>query len=96
MIVTRVLTLGLVLGPLVYFTLMIYQAQDLNQLYIYLQTIPIYYELENLSLLQRLASKELKKVYVWPGVNRLQLNVDKINFIIFNSHLNSCFVTVTN
>ena len=41
--------------------------------------------LTNLDLLQRTVNKELKKVKMWLDVNKLSLNIDKTNFIIFKS-----------
>ena len=45
----------------------------------------IYYESNNLDMLQRTVKKELKKVKMWLDVNKLSLNIDKTNFIIFKS-----------
>ena len=36
-------------------------------------------------LFQRTVNNELKKVKVWLDVNKLSLNIDKTNFIIFKS-----------
>ena len=36
-------------------------------------------------MLQRTVKKELKKVKMWLDVNKLSLNIDKTNFIIFQS-----------
>ena len=45
----------------------------------------IYYEADNLILLQRTVNKELIKVKMWLDINKLSLNIDKTNFIIFKS-----------
>ena len=41
-------------------------------------------------LFQRTVNNELKKVKVWLDVNKLSLNIDKTNFIIFKSTHNPC------
>ena len=45
----------------------------------------IYYEAESLAKLQSVVNEELKKVKMWLDVNKLSLNIDKSNFIIFKS-----------
>ena len=45
----------------------------------------IYYESNDPDMLQRTVNKELKKVKMWLGVNKLSLNIDNTNFIIFKS-----------
>ena len=42
-----------------------------------------------------MVNKELKKVKMWLDVNKLALNIDKTNFIIFKSPQHSCPVTVS-
>ena len=44
----------------------------------------IYFEADSLSRLQTVVNKELKKLYTWLIVNRLALNIDKTNFLIFH------------
>ena len=58
--------------------------------------ILIYYEFENLDLLQRVVSKEVKKLHEWLGVDKLELMIDKINCTILKSPLNFCPITVNN
>ena len=45
----------------------------------------IYYEANNVDVLQRVVNKELKKVKAWFDVNLLSLNIEKTNFIVFKS-----------
>ena len=45
----------------------------------------IYYESNNLEMLQRTVNKELKKVKMWLDVSKLSLNIDKANFTTFKS-----------
>ena len=58
----------------------------------------IEYEYESLIDLEKTVNKELEKLYLWMNVNRLSLNIDKTNFIIFhlyNKPLKQC-VTIKN
>ena len=55
----------------------------------------IYYEAENLYHLQRVINKELKKVKTWLDVDKLSLNIDKANYIIFKSPQHSLSETVS-
>ena len=43
----------------------------------------IYFEHSNLTTLQRVINKELKKLSQWLNANRLALNISKTNFVIF-------------
>ena len=42
------------------------------------------YESNSLNELEKTVNKELSKLYLWLDVNRLSLNIDKTNFIIFH------------
>ena len=53
--------------------------------YLFADDTNIYYEAESLAKLQKVVNKELKKVKLWLDVNKLSLNIDKTNFIIFKS-----------
>ena len=53
--------------------------------YLFADDANIYYEANNLILLQRTVNKELNKVKTWLDINKLSLNIDKTNFIIFKS-----------
>ena len=89
---------GSVLGPLLF---LIY-INDLPQssaklvFYLFADDTNIYFEAENLNLLQQTVNKELKKVKIWLDVNRLSLNIDKTNFIIFKSlqHFSSDIINI--
>ena len=45
----------------------------------------IYYESSNLLHIQKIVNRELRKVRKWLEANRLALNIDKTNFVIFHS-----------
>ena len=44
----------------------------------------LFYEHKNIILLQAHLYKELENIYYWLCANRLSLNVDKSNFVIFH------------
>ena len=74
---------------------MIYHTQVENLPFTYLQMILKF--TMNLKILTyfRVVNRELKKVKMWLDVNKLALNIDKTNFIIFKSPQHSCPVTVS-
>ena len=45
----------------------------------------IYFESDDLVHMQKVVNRELRKVRKWLEANRLALNIDKTNFIIFHS-----------
>ena len=49
-----------------------------------LRTLTFFYESESESSLEKTINKELKKLHSWLIVNRLALNIDKTNFILFH------------
>ena len=53
--------------------------------YLFADDTNIYCESESLDQLQSVVNRELKKVKMWLEVNKLSLNFDKTNFIIFKS-----------
>ena len=44
----------------------------------------IYYENESFKELEKIVNKELKNLYLWLSINRLALNIEKTNFLIFH------------
>ena len=58
-----------------------------SKLYFYLfaDDTNIYFEAENLKLLQHTINKELKNVKIWLDINTLSLNIDKTKYVIFKS-----------
>ena len=51
--------------------------------YLFADDTNIYYESASLQDLEKMINKELNKLYLWLNVNRLSLNIDKTNYIIF-------------
>ena len=71
------------IGPLLF---LIYindlpNISDVLKFYLFADDTNIYYESNSL---QKTINKELNKLYLWLNVNRLSLNIDKTNFIIFH------------
>ena len=78
---------GSVLGPLLF---LIYindlpNSSDKLSYYLFADDTNIYFESDSLSQLQKIVNKELKQVKKWLDANKLALNVDKTNFVIFHS-----------
>ena len=78
---------GSVLGPLL-FLIYINDLPNSSQLlsfFLFADDTNIYYESNDLAILMRKVNKELKKVKLWLDSNKLALNVDKTNFVLFHS-----------
>ena len=74
------------LGPLL-FLLYINDLPNISnifQFYLFADDTNIYYEAENLDKLELVINNELKKLHTWLSVNRLSLNIDKTNFVVFH------------
>ena len=54
--------------------------------YLFADDTNIYHESNSLNDLERTVNKELHKLYLWLNLNRLSLNIDKTNFIIFHPY----------
>ena len=79
---------GSVLGP-VLFLIYINDLPNISKIlnfYLFADDTNIYYESTSLHELERTISRELKKLYLWLNVNRLSLNIDKTDFIIFHPY----------
>ena len=78
---------GSVLGPLLF---LIYISDLLNvskllSFYLFTDDANIYFKSHDLVHLQKIMNREFKKVKKWLDSNRLALNIDKTNFVIFHS-----------
>ena len=87
---------GSVLGPLLFLIFIndLPNSSSLLSFYLFADDTNIYFEAENLDMLQGIVNEELKKVKEWLDVNKLSLNIDKTNFIIFKSPQHSSLETV--
>ena len=78
---------GSVLGPLL-FLLFINDLPSVSKVltfYLFADDTNIYFESDDLVHMQKVVNRELRKVRKWLEANRLALNIDKTNFIIFHS-----------
>ena len=78
---------GSVLGPLL-FLIYINDLPNVSKkltFYLFADDTNIYCESKNVSDLMRTVNKELRSVKKWLDANKLALNIDKTNYIIFHS-----------
>ena len=59
---------------------------DVLDFYLFADNTNIYYESNYIQDLEKTINKELNKLYLWMNVNRLSLNIDKTNYIIFHPY----------
>ena len=78
---------GSILGPLL-FLIYINDLPNVSKVlsfFLYADDTHIYYESVNITKLRNKSVKELVKVKSWLGINRLALNIEKTNFVVFHS-----------
>ena len=79
---------GSFLGPLL-FLIYINDLPNISEVlhfYFFADDTNIYYEAETMKKLESVINKELKKLDSWLVVNRLALNIDKTNFLVFHTY----------
>ena len=72
-----------------YFSCCMYDLPNISNVlnfYLFADDTNIYYESDSLQELEKTINKELNKLYLWLNVNRLSLNIDKTNYIIFHPY----------
>ena len=76
---------GSVLGPLL-FLIYINDLPNISkifEIFLFADDTNLYHEADSLNLLESEINKELKHLHSWLVVNRLSLNIDKTNFVVF-------------
>ena len=79
---------GSVLGPLL-FLIYINDLPNISKIlnfYLFADDTNIYFEAETPEKLEWVVNKELKELHTWLIVNRLSLNIDKTNFVVFHPY----------
>ena len=81
---------GSVLGPLLFLLYIndLHKISNKLTFFLFADDTNIYYESSDLLDIQKSVNKELRKVRKWLESNRLALNLDKTNFVIFHSTQN--------
>ena len=78
---------GSVLGPLL-FLIYINDLPNVSKylsFFLFADDTNIYFKHHDIIQLQKIMNRELKKVRKWNDANRLSLNIDKTNFVVFHS-----------
>ena len=79
---------GSVLGPLL-FLIYINDLPNISKVlnfYLFADDTNIYFEAETPEKLESVLNNELKELYTWLIVNRLSLNINKTNFVVFRPY----------
>ena len=78
---------GSVLGPLLFLIFVndLPNVSKFLQFYLFADDTNIYYESSDLLNLLKILNRELSKVRKWLEANRLALNIEKTNFVLFHS-----------
>ena len=64
---------------------MIYHIVQTFGFYLFADDTNIYFESSDLLTIQKVVNQELRKVHKWLEANRLALNIEKNNFVLFQS-----------
>ena len=88
---------GSVLGPLLSLIYIndIPNTSSKFAFYLFADDTSIYFESGNLEQLQMVVNSELKHIKKWLDANKLALNVDKTNFVIFHSPQKPLYENIT-
>ena len=79
---------GSSLGPLLFLLLLnnVHNIISVLDFYLFADDTNIYYESDSIQDLEKSINKELHQLCLWLNVNRLSLNIDKTNYILFHPY----------
>lgn len=77
---------GSVLGPVLFLIYIndFHACSDLFEFHLFADDANLFYRHQNLTSIQTNVNKELKNVHEWLCVNKLSLNIEKSNFVLFH------------
>ena len=94
---------GSVLGPLLFLLYIndFSKSSNIFDFRLFADDANLFYEAKNLSALETTVNHELTNVYIWLCANRLSLNIDKSNYVLFhppqrNNHRFSFSLSINN
>jgi hypothetical protein len=79
---------GSVLGPFLFILYIndFHECSDLFDFHHFADDSNLFYENKNISVLEYKINKELDNIHVWLCANKLSLNIEKSNFVIFHPY----------
>ena len=77
----------MVLGPLLFLLYVndFHYCSDIFDFHLFADDVNLFYENKSLSILQTSINIELNNIHIWLCANKLSLNIEKSNFVIFHS-----------
>ena len=87
---------GSVLGPLLFLLYIndFNKASSVLDLHLFADDSNLFFSHKNLQTLESIVNNELSNIHEWLCANRLSLNTDKINYVLFHTvqkHITDCF-----
>ena len=92
---------GSVLGPILFLIYIndIYMSSQILNFHLFADDTSLFYSHENIDTIEAIINSELSNVLTWLQANKLTLNIDKSNFILFRppqKHVKSIKLKINN